>query len=273
MYHYRRLTPDDISARALILSLLSTVDVDRQPIGHLVSAGALFGIEQVAIRVAATRLVKAGLLESPDRGIYSPGPKSKALTRRVQQWRDVPGRIRDWSGNWLVCLTHHMGRADRKQLRERERALMLSGYREAPQGMWVRPANISRALDELHDDLVSIGAGEDIMLVEASGFAAGLAKEWETLWSADALSASYKAAIADMTKSLPRLKTLSSAEAARESLLIGQAVIRTINFDPLLPPALADQALFLEMVATMKRYNEAGKACWADYQNAVETGS
>ncbi|MGB3624632.1 MAG: hypothetical protein WA989_02320 [Henriciella sp.] len=273
MYHYRRLVPDDISARALILSLLSTVDVDRQAIGALVNAGDLFGIEPVTIRVAATRLVKSGLLESPERGIYAPGPKAKALTRRLQQWRDVSDRLSDWTGSWLVCLTHHLGRADRKKLRERERALMLYGYRETPNGLWVRPANISRTIDELRDELVSIGAGDGIMLMEASDFATGLAKHWESLWSAKELHASYTAAIADMTSSLPRLATLPPDEAARESLLIGQAVIRTINFDPLLPPELADQGLFLQMVETMKRYNETGIACWDKYHASMNLGA
>ncbi|MEQ9314816.1 MAG: hypothetical protein RLN72_03130, partial [Henriciella sp.] len=243
-----------------------------QPIGNLVNAGALFDIEPVTIRVAATRLVKADLLESPDRGMYAPGPKAKALTRRLQQWRDVPGRLSDWSGSWLVCLTHHLGRADRRKVRDRERALMLHGYRETPEGIWVRPANISRPLDTLHQNLVSIGADKDIMLLEANRFADGLEEEWAHLWSPDELSASYKAAIADMTQSLPRLETLPRADAARESLLIGQAVIRTINFDPLLPTELADQALFLRMVETMRHYNDVGKACWRDYQDEAGMG-
>jgi phenylacetic acid degradation operon negative regulatory protein len=69
-----------------------------------------------------------------------------------------------------------------------------------------------------------------------------------------------------MTESLARLPGLSAADAARETLLIGQAAIRAINFDPLLPPELGNQQRFLEMAATMRAYSKAGIACWQAYQ-------
>ncbi|MFN3607628.1 MAG: hypothetical protein ACK4Y9_01065 [Hyphomonas sp.] len=268
-YYFNPLKPQDLTAKALILSLISSTDADRQMIGSLIHAGALFGIEPATVRVAATRLLKEGLLESPERGIYVPGPKSKALTRRVQQWRDVADKVVAWNGDWLVAMTHHLGRRDRPQLRTRERALALFGYQEAAAGLWVRPANLARPISDHRQDLIDIGADETIPVLRISEMAAPDMQGWPGFWSAQLLEQSYRAAISSMTESLERIASLSAADAARETLLIGQAAIRAINFDPLLPPELGHQSLFLEMVAAMRAYNEAGIECWRAYQAAA----
>lgn len=264
-YYFNPLAPDQLSAKALILSLISSTDTDRQMIGSLIHAGALFGIEPATLRVAATRLLKDGLLESPERGIYVPGPKSQALTRRVQQWRDAGNKMVAWNGDWLAAMTNHLGRRDRRQLRTRERALALFGYQEAEAGLWVRPANLARPLDAHRADLLGIGADETIPVLRIAEMAAPDMRGWRELWSVEALEQSYRAAIGAMTDSLNHIGKLSAAEAARETLLIGQAAIRVINFDPLLPPELGNQELFLQMVSQMRAYNEVGIACWQAY--------
>jgi phenylacetic acid degradation operon negative regulatory protein len=90
------------------------------------------------------------------------------------------------------------------------------------------------------------------------------------LWSTAELARTYAEAIEAMNASLKQLPGLPGDQAARDSLLIGQAVIRTINFDPLLPPELGDQEAFLRMVETMVAYNKAGRKCWQAYYAAME---
>ena len=182
--------------------------------------------------------------------------------RRLQDWQNVDSKIMRWNGGWLVALTQHLGRTDRKQLTARERALGLSGYRRTPEGVWARPANLSQPLDEHRLELIAIGADEDILLLHADAIEMPGAFDWPALWSADELAATYVEATRAMEDSLERLGALPVPDAARESLLIGQAVIRLINYDPLLPPELADQKGFLNMVETMRRYNEAGQKSW-----------
>jgi len=270
MYYFEPLAPQDVSPRALVLSLMSSAFLAPQSIARLIRAAELFGIGAATLRVAVTRLLKEGLLESPDRGVYQPGPKSRALTRRVRGWKHVADRIVPWNGDWLVALTDHLGRTDRKQLRARERALALSGYQLTPAGFWVRPANLAGTLEDHRTDFTSIGADEGIILMRAAGVSTNPAPDWPALWSSEALARSYEDAICAMTSSLARLPSLSPAEAARETLLIGQAVIRTINFDPLLPPELGNQEGFLRMVDTMIRYNDTGRKCWQAYYAAAE---
>lgn len=269
MYHFKPLAPEDISARALVLSLISGTHSSPQSIASLIAAAALFGIEPATVRVAVTRLIKEKLLESPDRGVYRPGPRAQALTRRLKDWRNVSARVAPWNGDWLVAITHHLGRTDRKQLRARERALNLLGYREAEAGLWVRPANLSATLDDHRSDLVSIGADEGLTLFRVAGIAAASTPDWPALWSPDALAPAYAGAVEAMEASLARLPGLRPDEDARETLLIGQAVIRLINLDPLLPPELADQAAFFRMLDTMRAYNDVGQASWRAYNRSV----
>ena len=103
------------------------------------------------------------------------------------------------------------------------------------------------------------------MLLRVSATASEPAPDWPALWSSAELSNAYEAAIAAMQGSLARLPSLPADEAARETLLIGQAVIRQINFDPLLPPELGDQSAFLRMADSMRTYNQAGQKCWRAY--------
>lgn len=272
MYYFKPLAPEDVSPRALVQSVMSSVYTTPQPIGRLISAAALFDIEPATLRVAVTRLLKEGLLESPDRGVYRAGPKSRALTRRVQSWKDVASRVVPWNGDWLVALTQHLGRTDRRQLRARERALALSGYQPTEAGFWIRPANLARSLDDHRADLTDLGADDGIILLRAGGVSMPADQDWPSLWSCEALAQSYADATKAMTDSLARLPDLGPDEAARETLLIGQAVIRTINFDPLLPPELGNQEDFLRMVDTMVDYNKRGRKCWQAYYSAAEAG-
>ncbi|MFN7164385.1 MAG: hypothetical protein ACK4P2_06150 [Hyphomonas sp.] len=265
MYYFEPLAPDSISARALVLSLMSGTQAGPQTIARLIHAGALFGIEAATLRVAVARLIKDGLLESPDRGVYQPGPKAKAFTRRVQDWQNVRTRMAPWNGDWLVALTHQLGRTDRRQLRARERALALSGYREAGAGLWVRPANLARTLEVHRQDLVAIGADTALQLLRVSESAMPEAPGWPALWPPDQLARAYAAALKAMQDSLASLPGKHADEAARETLLTGQAVIRLINFDPLLPPELGPHTEFLRLVDAMLAYNETGQEYWRKY--------
>jgi len=265
MFHFKPLAPEDVSARALVLSLISGAEAGPQSIARLIGAAALFGIEAPALRVAVARLIKEGLLESPDRGLYMPGPRAKALTRRLQDWQNVRRKLAPWQGGWLIALTHHLGRTDRKQLRAREHALTLTGFRETTGAIWVRPANLAGTLDSQRADLIALGAGEAVTLLSAAGIAGQDPDSWTALWSPDTLAANYAAAIEAMQQSLARLPSQPADAAARETLLVGQAVLRLINLDPLLPAELGDQAQFLHMVDQMRTYNETGQACWRNY--------
>lgn len=251
-----------IPARALALGFLSSSHAPMR-VADLVRRAAIMQVDGAAMRVALGRLCREGIVKQVERGVYAIGPAGAALDRRARSWADAEARVRHWNGRWVIVLADHLGRTDRRRLRLRERALLLYGFARGPAGAWLRPDNLADPLPRLVGDLHAIGLDPD---ATALGGAAALPSEdaaWRALWPAEALSASYRDWIDEMASSLDRLPALSDEEAARETLLLGQAVIRAINRDPLLPAALVDTGLRAALIDAMRRYDAAGKTCWA----------
>lgn len=254
-----------MTGRSLILSLMNAGGTQQMTAAQLVAAGTAFDIEDSAMRMAATRLTKEGLLESAGRGLYISGAGSRPLRDQARGWRTVHEQTREWDGGWLIVPAGNLGRTDRKQLAARSQALKLHGFAEAEPDLWVRPDNLSIALPELRSELIAIGLDDKAMLFALSDYAAPGDVEFETLWNIDALQARYAEALAALEMSSTRIDTLPLAEAARETLLLGQAAIRVINLDPLLPDAMIDGALRERLVETMKIYDDRGQKIWSRY--------
>ena len=62
MFYFEPLAPADVSARALVLSLISGAEAGPQSIARLIDAAALFGRETQGPREVQTR----GLRRAPD---------------------------------------------------------------------------------------------------------------------------------------------------------------------------------------------------------------
>jgi phenylacetic acid degradation operon negative regulatory protein len=261
--HFQPIAPQDVSARTLILSLMSVRGRRTQALTYLTRAGAVFGIEPTTIRMAVTRLVKDGLLESVDRGTYAAGSRAAALTAEISEWRKASDRTRPWHGGWIGVITNHLGRTDRKDLRARMRALRLYGFAQAEAGFWVRPDNLRLALSDLRRALLGIGLQEDALLVTITETAVPDRLNWRDLWSTEGLRTGYESAIAAMQRSQVNAANLPLDDAAKETLLVGQSVIRAINLDPLLPDEIGDAALFKKMVTEMVAYNRFGHTFWS----------
>jgi phenylacetic acid degradation operon negative regulatory protein len=250
------------SARSIALGFLSTARAPMR-VADLVRRAEIMAIDGAALRVALGRLCREGIVRQVERGLYAIGPAGAALDRRARGWAKAPQRVRDWNGRWTIVLADHLGRSDRRQVRQRERALTLYGFARTAIGLWVRPDNLADSLPALVVELRAIGLDAD---ATALGDATALAADdaaWRTLWPSDAIEAGYRHWIAEMAASLARLPAMPPDAAARETLLLGQSVIRAINRDPLLPAALVDPGLRDALVAAMRRYDTVGKACWA----------
>ncbi|MEQ9661921.1 MAG: hypothetical protein RLN87_05140 [Parasphingopyxis sp.] len=261
-----------MTARRLILSLLNAVGTQRLTAAQMVAAARAFEIEDAAMRMAATRLTKQGLIESPERGAYVSGTSARELRDQVRGWRDVRARRTDWNGDWLAMPGGHLGRTDRKRLAARDRALRLYGFAEAETGLWVRPANLVFELEALRSRLVALGLDGGALLWRISEQASAEGAGFAGLWDRGALESGYREMIAALDESSARLDALPHGEAAREALLLGQAAIRRINLDPLLPDAMVDTALFDRLVAAMEAYDRRGKHAWAAFYTAMDRG-
>lgn len=267
MYQFSLIDKSDISARGLILSLLSAIGARPQTVKELVRAGSAFGIESTAIRVAINRLQKDQLLVGVARGVYGPGPAAMNLMARLKSWQEAPSRKANWNGDWLLALTSHLGRRNRTIVRSRERALRLNGYAATDKGFWVRPANLNLSLQKHREDMHALGADNELIVTRVADVSSAEDPNWQKLWPAEDLNSAYKAGILAMQKSKQNLPEKSEAESAAETLLVGQSVIQLINFDPLLPAEFCDVEMFHSLIEAMKDYNQVGIEAWRAFQS------
>ena len=88
------------------------------------------------------------------------------------------------------------------------------------------------------------------------------------LWDRESLLAAQRQAREALERSAARLARLSPAAAMVETFLVGGRAIRQIALDPCLPEAIAPEKERRALVAAMREYDRAGRACWRDFMRA-----
>jgi phenylacetic acid degradation operon negative regulatory protein len=204
-----------LSARSVVLSMLLGVHPPELPVRDLVRLVEPFGVGGSTLRAALSRMVAAGDLRRTD-AVYA--LSDRLLARQRRQDDAVHPRTRAWHGDWEMVVITATGRgpAERAELRARLTALRLAELRE---GVWLRPANLDRALpDDLHRVAQTYTARPD---EEPHGLAA-------RLWPLDAWAATARALLAHAA---------GSAHPA-DRLTAFAAIVRHLLADPVLPPGL-----------------------------------
>jgi phenylacetic acid degradation operon negative regulatory protein len=253
------------TARTLVLDLLSTLRRGAMPVRALVAAGALFDISENSVRVALARLLADRLIERDERGAYRLGPHAQAVSRQVTSWRNLEARLRRWDGGWVGVHTAGLGRVARAQLRRRLRALDWLGFRELRPGLSVRPDNLAGGVDAARRELRALGLEPDAPVFQVSALDPGSEGAARGLWPTDRLVAGYRSTRLGLERSERALAVLPERRAMVESFQLGGAAIRQLALDPLLPDALLPSDERAALLETMRRYDRAGRACWARF--------
>ena len=253
------------TAKRLVLSLLSAPSLPEVSIAQLQRWGALFDIDAATMRVTVGRLVRQALLDSEQRGVYRMGPAGRALGAAASGWRNAEARICDWEGDWLFAHVAHLGRVNRSALRARERAFRLGGFAEFASGLWCRPANFREAPGETRERLLALGLEPEAILTRVCDTPGIPDRQFLDLWPRRQIEGSYRQHLRAMRTSSDRLGRLTPDAAAKETLLVGEAVIRQINADPLLPQTLIDTGLRAEMITRMIDYDALGRDVWEQF--------
>ncbi|AIR96842.1 PaaX family transcriptional regulator C-terminal domain-containing protein [Streptomyces glaucescens] len=204
-----------LSARSVVLSLLLGAHPPELPAKDLARLVAPFGVGGSTLRAALSRMTAAGDLRRTGTG-YRIG--ERLLERRGRQDEAVRPRTRAWDGDWETVVVTATGRgpAERAALRARLAGLRLAELRE---GVWLRPANLSRPLP---DDL---GQVAECGTLRPARPAAELAA---ALWPLDAWAATARAL----------LDRIARAPGPAGRLTAFAAVVRHLVADPVLPAPL-----------------------------------
>lgn len=247
------------------MNLLLAVDGGVLSAADAVAAASLFDISGNATRVALARLASLGLIEAEGRGRYRLGPRGMALAEEVSTWRSAEERLRPWDGGWIVVVTGALPRTDRGALRMRDRALGMLGLRELEPGLFIRPDNLAGGAAALRTRLQALGVGGEAPVFRAVDFDNEREHEARMLWAADDLVHVYRDWLRRIDEWLARAGGLALGPAARESFLLGDAAIRQLVFDPLLPEPLIDVELRRAFRNAVIRLDDAGHEIWRRY--------
>jgi len=154
-----------LGARSVIASTLLGNEAGEHRVERLVSAGALFGIAEGAIRTALWRMVTGGELIA-DGGSYRLA--GSLLARRRRMGASSVARRRAWDGTWEIVVVDAERRSApaRQGLRSAAIALHLAELRD---GVWMRPDNLDAA--RLPDEQATVNA-QCMRFTGASGSAA-----------------------------------------------------------------------------------------------------
>lgn len=255
------------SPRALILNLLLGTESRGEAglaVRELLDACALFGLPDNSVRVALARGVAAGLLVTPRRGHYALGPQARPLADAVGHWRHSAECLRPWAGGWVAVHVGATGRSDRPALRARERAFGLLGLAEFERGLHLRPDNLAGGVADLRGRLQALlpTGTEPGTVFALNGLAPADADRARGLWDGAALDTVYRNTTARLDAWLDAADGLPLPQAAREAFGLGHDAIHTLVFDPLLPAPLVDDAARARFIATVARFDAAGRAIW-----------
>ena len=250
-------------AKKLILNLVKEA---QQPISAqvMVRMAELFSVEANNVRVTLNRLARQDLLDLTERGVYVLGPAARHLAERQSAWRRTEDKVRPWEGQWITIYTAHLGRRDRKMLRQRQRATQMLGFSEFYQGLLIRPDNLQASLADLTQQLFHLGLESEACVFRADGFNEESEPSPEALWPVAEINARYRANTEEMLNWRSSFENKPLDVAARECFLIGDRVLRDIAYDPLLPEQIVDQQARSEMVATMADFDDLGKSIWRE---------
>src|SRR5207244_7389983 len=124
-----------------VASLLVRSQPPRMRAGRRVQWCELFGVAEGAARVALSRMVERGELQSTA-GTYELAGRIGGR-RPAQDWRIEP-RLGRWNGQWRIAAVTGAARTalERGALRDAMRRLRMAELRE---GTWTRPHNLPRA--------------------------------------------------------------------------------------------------------------------------------
>lgn len=215
-----------LGARSVIASTLLGSEAGELRVERLVSAGALFGIADGAIRTALWRMVTAGELIA-DGGDYRLA--GSLLARRRRMGESSVARRRAWDGTWEIVVVDAERRpaTARQELRAAAAALHLAELRD---GVWMRPDNLDR--ERLPDEQATVDA-QCLRFTGASGSAALASRLFEpAAWAARAASL-----IDALDRAVLPPRDLGPGDLV-EGFRLSIAVVRHLDRDPLLPDEL-----------------------------------
>jgi len=260
-----------VTPKNLLLGVMQAGKVSSVPIKTLAQVGELFGFSSNTIRVNVARLLRAGILESDERGFYHIRSHENPLSLLVDKWHLGERRRKFWKQDWLVCLLPD--KRNQKGQNNSQKALSLLGFKRATGAMWVRPNNLHLDRGECTKLLEQLGLMEGATLFVASDFESTLLEQWSKyLWPIDDLQRKYQELGEKLRYSKQRIKKLPIDQAVVETFIVGSEAVNLLVIDPLLPDEMMAAEHREVLTQEMEAYDVLGKSVWNEKFGELDMG-
>lgn len=240
-----------LTTRSVLASTLLGTHPPRMPAPALVRAGALFGLEEGAVRTALSRMVAAGDATRDDDGWYELTGELAERQRRQEASRSAT--TLEWSGAWTQAVVEPGGRsaADRAALRRAMGRLRMAELRD---GVWLRPDNLPMDDDRTESRRV-VAPFTRWFRVHPDDDSDLATRLWDLpSWAEHGFDLRR-----EMVRLLERLDA-GDVDALAPGFVLSAAVLRHFNADPLLPRELLDRRWPGDALrADYERYDRAYK--------------
>ncbi len=217
-----RNTP--LTARSVLASALLGMDPPELPVSQLVRLTGLFGIGENRARVALSRMVAAEEASTDGAGIYR--LIGHLALRQSRQSASRSGAPEDWPGEWWMVVVTTAGSSAAVRT-ARRRDLQYARLAELREGVWMRPNNtiVSYSEEYEHDfEVMTVLPGDEKALAAR-------------LWDLSTWSKRANALLSAMAELRP-----DGPDALAPGFVLSASVLRHLQADPLLPPALLPKA-------------------------------
>ncbi len=256
----RATAPDRprLTARSVLASTLLGVSPPQLTTRALVGSAELLGVSAGTARVAISRMVAAGELEPIGDSYRLAG---HLLSRQARQDLSRSGAPARWDGTWRTAIVPGESRtaAERTELR---RAMTTLRFGELRDGVWLRPDNLPTRLLAAAEEVAGRQTVSVVGHVDDPGSV--VARLWDLPgWAATA--GALRAELAPLQGRLDR----GDSGALAEGFVVAAAVLRHLQADPLLPPALVSDGWPGEALRTdQARFDATFKAVLGDWHRA-----
>lgn len=231
----------------------------RAPV--LIGAAELLGVSANAMRIALSRLLAAGDVSSPARGVYALSAQHLAALAHVHTFRTGFARRVPFGGEFCAVLTSHLPRRNASAVRRRDSALILSGFREYRPGVYLRPDNLAGGRAALADHLLQLGLDQAADVLGMRLDAAQLQRV-EQLYDVKSDAKRAAALCTRVSALLATMATRPARKVAIAAFWLGDEVLRFLARDPLLPEGMADPQPRRALAEAMSELDQRAYAVW-----------
>lgn len=250
-----------LRAPELLLDLLIASDRPLS-VRALYRAGTLLGVNEVAIRVALTRLLAQDKIRQMARGVYAINLAGGPLLRDVDDWRNKEGQMEPWTGAWVAVHDAAVPRSDKTTWRHHGLALAMRGFARLQPGLHLRPDNLAGGVAGVRAQLQALGLAPQALVYRMTELEPAQHAQAATLWQVARLRQVYRERAEALRARTDALRGTRDVRMLRESLLLGREAIGLIVRDPLLPPALMPARERRALVKATARYQDSARRLW-----------